>query len=442
MELAEIALWASGDILGANLERIRSAAAAINNSPQLPQEGRERAEFILSYLHGNILRSYSAYQTRVDTIFTNGNYNCVSSAVVFIILCESAGIRTSAVVTREHAFAIVHIDGQNIDVETTNRYGFDPGSRKEFHDQFGRLTGFSHVPAQNYRDRQTINIIELITLIFNNRAADHERNRRFAESVPIAVDRAALLFGGTLDTAAAFSQELFPDPRKDLLDELFNYGNSLLRANREEDALRWGALASSKYPAPDRWQIFLLTAAHNQTAKLLRNNRITEARNFLEAARASLTQENFLQVESLIIEAELLDRANRFSNAAEGDEIIAAVEQARNSGRISERKAAELTSFTILRTAAILCAAPARDWRSAIDYLESAAARYGSNREIDQTLRNFRTNLAADYHNRFAAEWNRRNYDEALRILDEGLAQFPDNRQLLNDRETAARRRQ
>jgi hypothetical protein len=41
--------------------------------------------------------------------------------------------------------------------------------------------------------------------------------------------------------------------------------------------------------------------------------------------------------------------------------------------------------------------------------------------------------LAVEYHNRFAAAWNRRNHEEAARILEEGLALFPDNRQLLAD---------
>jgi hypothetical protein len=73
--------------------------------------------------------------------------------------------------------------------------------------------------------------------------------------------------------------------------------------------------------------------------------------------------------------------------------------------------------------------------------MESAIARYGSNRELEQALRTYRDNLAADYHNRFASAWNRRNFDEARRILNEGLAEFPDNRQLLSDRDIVDRQR-
>ena len=437
MELAEIALWASGDTSAANLESIRSAVTALNNSPELPPVGRERADFILTYLHRNILRSYSLYQTRVDTIFTNGSFNCVSSAVLYIIFCESAGIRTSAVVTRQHAFVMVHIDGQDIDVETTNRYGFEPGSRREFHDQFGRLTGFSHVPVQNYRDRQTINIIQLITLIFNNRIVEHERRNRFADGVPLSIDRAVLLFGDSLNTEQALTQEIFSDPRKDLVDRLLNYGASLLRANREEDSLRWAVSASSRYPAPDRWQEFFMAAVNNRIVRLLRDSRTDDARIFLDSNRTNLTEANFTQLDILIIDAALLGRANRFNTAEEGETIISDIEQARNSGKTDERRASELITFTVLRASTIFSAA--RDWRAAINYMENAIARFGTNRELDQALRNYRSNLATEYHNRFAAEWNKRNYEEAQRILNEGLAEFPDNRQLLNNMEIVRR---
>jgi len=442
-ELAEISLWASGNATPSNIERISSAVFALNISDELPLTEREKAEFILSYMHRNILRTYSIFQTRIDTIFTNGSFNCVSSAVLYIILCESAGINASGVITRDHAFVTVHINGEDIDVETTNRYGFDPGNRREFHDQFGRLTGFSYVPAQNYRDRQTISKIELISLILNNRISEHERANRYADAVPLAVDRAALLLGNSLavNTGPVLYDSLFTDPRIDLMDRLFNYGNTLLRANREEDAIIWANFASSNYPDYNRWYDFYHAAVNNRIVRFLRENRTADAGNFLENNRSILTNENYAQFDSTIIDADLVFRTNRITTAAQGDAITGEIEQAQRSGRISDRRAVELIVYTIQRTAASLSAAPARDWRAAINYIEAAVSRFGSNREWEQALQTYRSNLAADYHNRFAAEWNRRNYDEAEQILNEGLAEFPDNRQLLSNLDIVNRSR-
>jgi len=448
-ELAEISLWASGDTSASNMGRISAAVEQIASSPDLPSTRVEKAEYILSFMHNNILKSYSLYQTRVDTIFTNGRFNCVSSAVLYMIFCEALGVPTWGVITRDHAFVTIAIGELEYDVETTNRYGFDPGNRKEFHDTNGNLTGFTYVPRQNYRDRQTISQIELISLIFINRIAEHERQNRYADSVPIAIDRAALLLGAGYSQVSQIdpAETLFEDPRKVLIDRLFNYGASLLRANREEDSLLWAEAASARY-ADERWQEFVMAAVNNRIAGFLRERNINTqaARNFLEEKRSILTAANYAQFDTNLLDAELLKRANQIRGAEDGDLVITDAITARENGRLPERRANELIVYSVQRTAAALCAAPARDWRAAVNYIEAFIARYGENRELfnfvelDQALRTYRGNLVTDYHNRFAAEWNRRNYDEAQRILTEGLAEFPDNRQLLTDRETVNRR--
>jgi len=437
--LAEISLWASGDASLSGLEKIKTTVTALNAAINPALSEKEKAEFILNYMHKNILKSYSPYQTRVDTLLSNGRYNCVSSAVLYVILCKSTGLDTSGVMTKDHAFAMVHINGQDIDVETTNAYGFDPGNRKEFHDSSGKITGFAYVPQINYRDRQTISQIELVSLILSNRISDLGRSNDFSAAVPLAVDRAALLLGNSYTNAAPTSESIFADPRKDLMDMLFNYGASLLRGNKEEDGIRWTVFASPMYPDAERWQGFLLAAVNNRILRFVRENKIQDARNFLEAQKTIISETNYAQLDMLVVDADLSARANNLKTAAEGEAIITAIEQARDGKRLTEKRASELLTFTIQKTAAFLCAAPGNDWRAAIRYLENALSKYGANREFDQTLRAYMGNLAADYHNRFAAEWNKKNYTVAESILNEGLAEFPDNRQLLNDKQTIAR---
>jgi len=441
-ELAQICLWTSGDVNLTNIQKLTNAVTALNNSADLPRSDREKAEFILEYMHRNILKTYSLYQTRLDTIFTNGSFNCVSSAALYMILCKSAGLNTSGVMTKHHAFIIVHIEGNNIDVETTNRYGFEPGNRKEFHDQFGALTGFSYVPANNYRDRQTINQIELASLIFNNRIADFERANRYADAVPLAIDRAVLLLGDSITGNISSSAEtIFENPEKDLFERLFNYGAFLLRANREEDALSWALAASAKYPDNARWQEFIMAAVNNRITRFLRDKKVSDARNFLNKNFSFLSREDNQKFDNLVTDAELLYRANNIKTDTEANEIINAAETARNNGKIDEGRSREIITFTVQKAAALLCAPPGRNWRAAIIYIENALSRFGANRDLEQNLKIYRDNLVADYHNRFATEWNKRNYAEAERILNEGLAEFPDNRQLLSNRETVNRQK-
>jgi hypothetical protein len=259
-DLAEISLWASGAdaasspargqpsyraLIGAAVEELKSAA-------DLPKNERERGEYVLGFMHKKFLKSYSSMQTRIDTILSSGRYNCVSSAALYLILAGAVNLEAKGVMTRDHAFITVYAGDEAIDVETTNPYGFDPGNRREFHDGFGKLTGFAYVPARNYRDRTTIGALELVSLILSNRIAELEGRSRYAEAVPLAVNRASLLKG----RRDGVSSSLFADPEKDLIDRLLNYGASLIKAGKEEDALRWAALGSAAYPDPERWQEF------------------------------------------------------------------------------------------------------------------------------------------------------------------------------------------
>jgi len=348
-KLAEISLWASGDYSASNLAKIRAASETLNNFPALPKAAKERAEFILGFMHKNLLKSYSHNQTRIGALLSNGKFNCVSSAVLYMILCRSAGLYVRGVMTKDHAFTILHTGESDIDIETTNPYGFDPGSRKEFHDHFGRMTGFAYVPAHKYRDRQTISQIELVSLILNNRIAELESSGNYADAVPVAVDRTALLMGNMSDARPGTAEKshglIFEHPFKDLMGRLLNYGASLLKAGREEDCLAWAAAASPMYHDESRWQEFIFAAANNRIAIYVNAGKPADARNFLENQKKLINHAHYAHLEAIVIDAERLD-----------------------------------------------------------------------------------------FHNRFAAAWNKKNFDEAVRILNKGLAEFPDDRQLLSDK--------
>jgi tetratricopeptide (TPR) repeat protein len=441
-DLAEISLWASGADAASSPARgqpsyralIGAAVDELKNTADLPKNERERGEYVLSFMHKKFLKSYSAMQTRIDTILSNGRYNCVSSAVLYLILAGAVNLEVKGVMTRDHAFITVYAGEEAIDVETTNPYGFDPGNRRDFHDDFGKLTGFVYVPARNYRDRTTIGALELVSLILSNRIAELESRNRYAEAVPLAVNRASLLKG----RRDGVSSSIFEDPEKDMIDRLLNYGASLINAGKEEDALRWAALAGGTYPSPE-WQEFILVAANNHMVKLVRGGRISEARSFLTANAGLLSPANFNQLELMIVGTELTERARQISRPEEAGEILAALDNATAAKQLVPDRAKELRSFVILKAAELLAAAPNRDWLAAIAWLESSIARYGSDPRLEQEIRNFSSNRAADFHNRFAAAYNKRNYDEAEAILREGLAEFPGNRQLQNDRTTVER---
>jgi tetratricopeptide (TPR) repeat protein len=442
-DLIDIGLWASGAGQAARNQRgvsyrdaIAAAAEELRASPELPQDKRARGEYVLDFTHKKFLKGYAETQTRLDEIVSTGRYNCVSSAVLYAILAAAADLDVRGVMTRDHAFATVSAGTETFDVETTNPYGFDPGSRREFHDAFGKLTGFAYVPARNYRDRAAISLLELCSLILSNRIADLEKRNRYSEAVPLAVNRAALLANRRDPVSSPF----FQDGEKDLLDRLFNYGASLLNGGRETDALAWADYAGARYPGGTaggkRWQEFRFAALNNYLVRLMRGGKTADARAALDRYGASLDPPHYSQLDSQILDAELLAMANGLGKNRNAEELLDAIDKAARDSRLPAARAAELRNFVVINEGNRLAQTPAGA-PAAIAFTEAAIARYGRSTQLDGALSVHRRNRIADLHNRFARLFNGKNYEEARNHIRRALEEFPENRQLRQDLDLA-----
>ncbi|GAB7140209.1 hypothetical protein RsTz2092_01570 [Deferribacterales bacterium RsTz2092] len=309
-DYAKMSIWASqtgGRTI--NEQEILAYTATIENAvhellPALPQNDQKtQAEFILRYIHNKFLKTYEPKQTRLDVLLATGTYNCVSSANLYMLLTQAAGIQTVGVITKDHAFISVLAGGQAIDVETTNRYGFDPGSKKEFKDEFGSSTGFAYVPQGNYHDRRDISPLELISLIMSNRLADANQGSH-DEVIPLAIDRATLLKG----RANPISSPLFIDADNDAAVRVYNYGVFLLNSGRERAAIAWTEQATKLYPDYPPYKKLLDTAKHNIGVEY--HNKFVKlynSRDFLAAKQ--VVQEGLTEVpqdEQLLKDIELL----------------------------------------------------------------------------------------------------------------------------------------
>jgi tetratricopeptide (TPR) repeat protein len=443
-DIGDIALWASvTGIQGASngeagAELIGAAVAELLSMPDLGTDPKTRGESVLAFIHQRFLKGYTENQTRLDEIFRTGRYNCVSSAVLYTIFAVAAGLDVRGVMTRDHAFVTVNTGTELIDVETTNRIGFDPGNRREFHDGFGKLTGYAYVPARNYRDRTAISQLELVSLILSNRISELERRNRFVEAVPLAINRAALLRNSRdpkdRNPAAA---SFFADPQQDLTERLLNYGSSLMKAGQEEAALQWAAQASARYPDDGRWQEFVYAALNNLVVKHIRSQRLDDARSALNAHAAALTADNFNRLEALVLDAELTQQASAVWNSGEAEILLRSIDNALDRGALAERRARELRSFVVVKEGERLASSEGSP--SAVSYIEAALAKYGRDTQMENAVRVYRSNRIAELHNAFAALYNRGDYDGAARLIRSALEEFPGNRNLTQDLNLAER---
>ncbi|MBE3134530.1 MAG: hypothetical protein IMZ55_13755 [Acidobacteria bacterium] len=284
----------------AHTRRFRAESAGVTDQRRL-------AEGALQYLHGHVLTRYSVLQTRVNTAVETGSFNCVASAVLYAILARSVGLDVAGVRTADHAFCSVAMNGDSVDVETTNVHGFDPGSKKEFTDSFGAVTGYSYVPPSNYRDRRSIGVRELLALLLYNRAAEEGAAGRFREAIGPAVGAYALV--GTEDFRKA-------------MDITFSNFTSLL-AMRGDFRPAVGFLDAAKSSWGERPDLFRQRQeiTHNWIVSLVEKGSGQEAEALLAspATRAALGDADWIDLSVFLVQsrAEIAARSGDYGAAAD-----------------------------------------------------------------------------------------------------------------------------
>jgi tetratricopeptide (TPR) repeat protein len=173
--------------------------------------------------------------------------------------------------TSDHAFCRVQAGDQAFDVETTSPFGFDPGTRKEFTDNFGGVTGYSYVPPSNYRDRRDIGEKELLGLILFNRTAFASERRDYRGAVPPAVDAYALLEN--------------EESRERLITSLLNLASWYGMSGRFGEALEFLDQAAERH-GDDRLDALRRDLMHNWVLSLIQKGSFVEAERLLDTHRS------------------------------------------------------------------------------------------------------------------------------------------------------------
>jgi len=230
-------------------------------------EAQERAEAALAFMHETILKRYDERQTRLDVLLSRGSYNCVSSGVLYAIFLKALGLKVWGVRTADHAFCRVQAGDKAFDVETTSAYGFDPGTRKEFTDSFGRITGYSYVPPSNYGDRRDVGEVGLLGLILFNRTAFSSARRDYAQAVPPAVDAYALLQDA--------------ESHERMITAVLNLASWYGINGRFEDALAFLDRTALRY-GDKRLDALRADLIHNWTLSLVEKGELVEAEELLD----------------------------------------------------------------------------------------------------------------------------------------------------------------
>ncbi len=178
--LFALAIFASGTVR--DIETFWSFEASIDSfvhrvrplidSKSSPSEkGRalfsEMCESFLGLRNEKKTDNYSFDESAVAEIFKSGKYNCVSSAILFVILGRHFGLEMYGVQIPSHVFAMIRTQGKNeIEIETTLENGFDVEHDKAFFDRqsrsWFRSRGLPRSTHQDYLSRSILTPYELV----------------------------------------------------------------------------------------------------------------------------------------------------------------------------------------------------------------------------------------------------------------------------------------
>jgi hypothetical protein len=442
--------------LTALFEALRAEAGSI-------ADPAARGEAILGFLHKRTLKAYSENATTLDGILDTGRYNCVSSAVLYMLAARSLGLDAQGVRTSDHAFCTLLVGSKKIDVETTNPYGFDPGNKKEFTDSFGKATGYAYVAPGGYGDRKAIGEKALVGLILSNRASMLERQGRFDLATKLGADYLELCRD---DDSRAF-----------LLNRINNFVADLESRHDYAGAEAAAIAAAAAFPEESRLASLARDASYNRAAALAQAGDWAGAfdrATALGAAAADAKALNELAAQSLaglanyyarggdfalarravaeragragaeaakaayavIGEVELVRSANQLpfaEAAAAADRILAA-------GEVSAARYAQAMATIYGNEAGKI--GSAGDWLGAAALAETgiaklAAAKAPGDGGLAQLVRTLRHNFVVEAHNRFAKLYNERDYAGAAAAIRQALDSMPGDASLERDLATA-----
>jgi len=388
------------------------------NFMSLPEE--ERAEAVLSLLYKSVLTKYSEKETSMQVALSKGIYNCVSSSLLYMALAKKAKIEVFGQKTLNHAFCSVLINGKMIDVETTNPYGFNPGTKKDSGFDDGSYT---IVPKHYYSGRQQVSDRVFVSLIAANFNSIQLKTGDYKTAVPLAAARYVFVGNENSPAAKLVRQEF------DIV--CTNYLLDLMESNQENLALHWAYLAISRWGITAFWQSNLDSSVYNAIVRKLNIGNLEDAQNFFsfwqnylsEKNKNTLAQHIFISTLDWKTQNMTPEEALAFLNDAENNPLAS---QQNISNKIRSLK----EYYWQLK---IMPLADKQKYLEAGILAQKALEDIGKSSSIARFKEQCFNNHGILIHNQFATLVNQGKYDEAYSLLEQGLKDLPNNSLLISD---------
>ncbi len=398
------------------IENLISGLETFMEAEKRKDESQPEGDLVLRFMHETSLKRYYEYQTRLDRLLDTGTYNCVSSAVLYMLLARAAGLDVHGIHAVDHAFCQVLDNNSNqmIDVETTNLWGYDPGTKRAFSSEFTDITGFVYVPPGDYAKRDVQSDRDMAGLILQNRIVEHQKRNEFVKALNLAADR--LVLTGS-ETAL-----------KDYFDSVQNLAAwHNLKKEYEVGVVVINTVEYAGYELPDflvetRYQLI-----YNMCSSVLNDGETGEAERLLQTYGVYIP-DNLTEELTFLIEERKVDDLIRKGYK---NETVNRILELEDQGVLTKKRAEEMLIYLYAKEAEKI--ALENSFLDSLVFLRTARNQLFDNREFQRLLAVYENNYAVSIHNSVIPLLEESLWDQAENIILNALTVVPGNRILKDD---------
>jgi hypothetical protein len=412
-------------------EEFEKIKKEVSSSEIMGLDEEERGRAILKLLYRDYLAAYSLNQTKIDVAMDKGYYNCVSSAVLYMAAAKAAELDVRGQRTTQHAFCSIYVEveggkpGQlkKIDVETTNPYGFNPGSKEEIEHE-SQIRKYYVVPKKYYSNRKEVSDGVFTGLIAGNLCSEYIKAENYKKAVPLGASRWEAVCNENPKDVSSVRNEF------DILAA--NYVNLIpTSAAAYSSTLDWFSTFI------DRWgnNVFLQKNLDTSFINLLvlcnKEQNYPLAKSTYENYKGRVSPAQITKSEEIMTDIIILSATSQLSSEEkiEKTNSLLATKELSSSER-QKRAQLHLESFWLDALNALM---NSRDYEEGYKKAGQALSQLPKSTKIKAMQNNFYNNSIAIIHNNFARQANAGKFEEAQAILEEGLEKFPEDRTLTKD---------
>ena len=346
-------------------------------------------------------------------------------------LAKAAGLDVRGQKTSEHAFCTVYIPGskagqfQKIDVETTNPYGFNPGSKETIENE-DKIQGYYIVPKKYYSNRQEVSDRVFTGLIAGNLCAAYIEQDNYEKAVPLGAARYELV---RTEQSKPVTQV-----RRDFDILASNYVNvEAPDAQAFLEILDWFTGFIDCWGMTDYLQKNMDNGFNNFLVYCFDEKNYELAVLVYEKDRQYLTKNQDTKAADLITDILVSSRITDQPAEAQIEEI----EVLLNEGILDAAQEKRVLVYLENAWLSILnVCMTERTYGTGYQKSCDALERLPDSSKIKRMQKSFYDNCIAIIHNNFAKQANDGYFDDARRVLEAGMQVFPDDKTLKADMDT------